>query len=93
MPVARTLFRSFTSSSSRHSVNSDLPEAPIVDPAQKYKAASAKLHDYGTYLTTCLPKYIQKFSVWKDELTIMVDSTAITPIMTFLRDHTAAVIV
>lgn len=35
-----------------------------------------------------LPKYIQQFSVYKDELTLYVAPTALHPVMTFLRDHT-----
>jgi hypothetical protein len=39
----------------------DLPKVPIVNPADKYKEDVEKLHEYGTYLLTCLPKFIQKF--------------------------------
>ncbi|EFQ98379.1 NADH dehydrogenase iron-sulfur protein 3 [Nannizzia gypsea CBS 118893] len=63
---------------------------PIVNPTDKYKETSAKLHTYGQYLISCLPKYIQQFSVWKDELTIYVPPAGVVPVMTFLRDHTAA---
>jgi len=68
----------------------ELPKAPIINPADKYKEDGEKLHEYGTYLLTCLPKFIQKFSVWKDELTLMVAPSAIPPVMEFLRDHTNA---
>lgn len=34
-----------------------------------------------------LPKFIQQTSVYKDELTLYVDPTAVVPVMTFLRDH------
>ena len=37
-----------------------------------------------------LPKYIQQYSVYKDELTLYVAPSAIIPVMTFLRDHTGA---
>ena len=37
----------------------------------------------------CLPKYVQQFSVWKDELTIYVAPSAILPTMLFLKNNTA----
>jgi len=79
-----------------------LPKVPIVNPADKYKEDGERLHEYGTYLLTCLPKFIQKFtycgyvnwdwfcSVWKDELTLLVAPSAIPVVMEFLRDHTNA---
>lgn len=45
------------------------------------------LHSYGSYLTQCLPKFIQQFSVLRDELTLYVTPSAIVPVLTFLRDH------
>jgi hypothetical protein len=39
----------------------DLPKVAIVNPADKYKQDGEKLHEYGTYLMACLPKFIQKF--------------------------------
>ena len=68
----------------------NLLKMPVVNPAESYKETSERLHDYGTYLLTCMPKYIQKFSIWKDELTIMVAPSAVRPVMYFLRDHTPA---
>jgi NADH dehydrogenase (ubiquinone) Fe-S protein 3 len=35
----------------------------------------------------CLPKFIQQFSVLKDELTLHVAPSALIPVLTFLRDH------
>ncbi len=35
----------------------------------------------------CLPKFIQQFSVLKDELTLYVAPSAVVPVLTFLRDH------
>lgn len=35
-----------------------------------------------------LPRYIQQFSVYKDELTLYVAPSAVVPTMMFLRDHT-----
>lgn len=39
----------------------ELPRVPIINPADKYKQDGEKLHEYGTYILTCLPKFIQKF--------------------------------
>ena len=39
----------------------ELPKVPIVNPADKYKEDGERLHEYGTYLLTTLPKYIQRF--------------------------------
>jgi hypothetical protein len=39
----------------------DLPKVPIINPADKYKDDVQRLHEYGTYILTCLPKFIQKF--------------------------------
>ena len=67
-----------------------LQRLPIVNPADKYAARAEKLHDYGVYLITCLPKYIQQFTVWKDELTLLIAPSALPPVLTFLRDHSAS---
>lgn len=39
---------------------------------------------------SCLPKYIQQFSVWKDELTIYIPPAGVIPTFSFLKHHTAA---
>src|SRR5690349_5912616 len=54
------------------------------------KTTVTAMHDYGKYLTSVLPKFIQQFSVYKDELTIYVAPNALLPVMEFLRDHTNA---
>lgn len=64
--------------------------APVVNPADKYQDKTESLHKYGQYVMSCLPKYVQQFSVWKDELTIYVPPTGIIPVMSFLKYHTAA---
>lgn len=63
---------------------------PVVNPADKYKQTVEDLHKYGRYVSAALPKYIQQFSVWKDELTINVAPSALIPVMRFLKDHSAA---
>lgn len=63
---------------------------PLVNPAEQYKEQIEELHKFGTYIMACMPKYIQQFSVWKDELTIYVAPSALRPTMVFLKNHTAA---
>lgn len=65
-------------------------KAPIVNPTDKYADKADSLHTYGQYIISCLPKYVQQFSVWKDELTIYVSPSGIIPVFTFLKYHTAA---
>lgn len=64
--------------------------APIVNDADKYADKALPLHQYGQYLMSCLPKYIQQFSVWKDELCIYITPSGVIPVFTFLKYHTAA---
>jgi hypothetical protein len=33
----------------------------------------------------CLPKYIQQFSVWKDELVIYISPAGVIPVFSFLK--------
>lgn len=76
--------------------NPSIPEASVppfsepvgFNPADKTAPLNSPLHEYGQYLTTCLPKHVQQFSVYKDELTLYVPPQSIIPTMTFLRDHT-----
>ncbi|KAI4152267.1 MAG: hypothetical protein LQ340_003014 [Diploschistes diacapsis] len=65
-------------------------KAPVVNPADRYSSKASDLHSYGQYLTSCLPKYIQQFSVWKDELTIYIPPAGVLPVFSFLKYHTAA---
>ncbi|EXJ53936.1 NADH-ubiquinone oxidoreductase 30.4 kDa subunit, mitochondrial [Cladophialophora yegresii CBS 114405] len=64
--------------------------APIVNDADKYADKALPLHQYGQYLMSCLPKYIQQFSVWKDELCIYIPPSGVIPVFSFLKYHTAA---
>ncbi|EKM60865.1 uncharacterized protein PHACADRAFT_180034 [Phanerochaete carnosa HHB-10118-sp] len=59
------------------------PNPTIVRHAETTKA----LHEFGAYLLQCLPKFIQQFSVLKDELTLYTPPSGIVPVLTFLRDH------
>ncbi|OCK98358.1 or F420H2 dehydrogenase, partial [Cenococcum geophilum 1.58] len=65
-------------------------KAPIVNPADRYEEKGQALHKYGQYLMSCLPKYIQQFTVWKDELSICIAPSGVIPVFTFLKYHTAA---
>ncbi|KAF9785981.1 F420H2 dehydrogenase [Thelephora terrestris] len=79
--------RIHSSSSSKASV-SPFSEPTSPNPAVvKHAETTEALHTYGTYLMQCLPKFIQQFSVYKDELTLYVAPSAIVPVLTFLRDH------
>lgn len=62
------------------------PNPTLTQHAQTTEA----LHQYGAYLMQCLPKFIQQFSVLKDELTVHVAPSALIPVLTFLRDHSQA---
>ncbi|KAI5459270.1 hypothetical protein BGZ63DRAFT_390601 [Mariannaea sp. PMI_226] len=65
-------------------------KAPIVNPADKYQSKADNMHRYGAWLMSCLPKYIQQFSVWKDELTIYISPSGVIPVFSFLKYNTAA---
>lgn len=59
--------------------------APIVNPADKYAAKADDMHRYGSWLMGCLPKYVQQFSVWKDELVIYISPAGVIPVFSFLK--------
>ncbi|KAI7884645.1 hypothetical protein K492DRAFT_229176 [Lichtheimia hyalospora FSU 10163] len=63
-------------------------QANIKEADPNYKSGNDALHEYGQYLISAMPKYIQQFSVYKDELTVYVAPSALEPVMIFLRDHT-----
>lgn len=65
-------------------------KADIVNPADQFQQTVEDLHKYGRYLMTALPKYIQEFSVWKDELSIQVYPSDLPVVIKFLKYHTAA---
>jgi NADH dehydrogenase (ubiquinone) Fe-S protein 3 len=60
-------------------------EVPIVNPADKYQTKANDLHRYGSWLMGSLPKYIQQFSVWKDELVIYISPAGVIPVFSFLK--------
>jgi NADH dehydrogenase (ubiquinone) Fe-S protein 3 len=61
-----------------------LRRAPI-NPADKYATKADDMHKYGAWLMGCLPKYIQQFSVWKDELVIYISPSGVIPVFSFLK--------
>ncbi|KAI9137813.1 hypothetical protein BKA69DRAFT_1110273 [Paraphysoderma sedebokerense] len=85
-------------------VNKTVDNAPLPSPtpngsstessnkttSNRTTVSDPALHEYGKYLLSCLPKHIQQFSVYKDELTIYVAPSSILPVIQFLRDHTSA---
>ena len=59
------------------------PNPSITQHAQ----TTESLHNYGSYLMQSLPKFIQQFSVLKDELTLYIPPSGVVPVLTYLRDH------
>ncbi|BGP53549.1 hypothetical protein JCM8202_001501 [Rhodotorula sphaerocarpa] len=57
------------------------------NPVERSAPFSAALQEYGAWIMSSLPKFIQQTSVYKDELTLYVAPSAIEPVMLFLRDH------
>lgn len=75
----------------------DLPRAdikelnvPLYNPKEKYKEQSEELHKFGTYIMGCMPKYVQQFSVWKDELIVYCAPSGLIPLAKFLKNHTSS---
>lgn len=67
--------------------------SPFTEPTSpnpaltRHGETTPRLHSYGAYLLQSLPKFIQQFSVLRDELTLHVSPTGLVPVLTFLRDH------
>lgn len=61
------------------------PEFPHDPEARK------GLEEFGAYIASSMPKYIQAAQVTHvDELELLISPSGIVPVLTFLRDHTAA---
>lgn len=71
-------------------VEAGIRRVPYENPADRYTETVEELHKYGRYVTSVMPKFIQQFTVWKDELTVNVAPSALIPVLHFLRDHSAA---
>ncbi|KAF5368325.1 hypothetical protein D9758_002342 [Tetrapyrgos nigripes] len=81
-------FRSIHNSSSSRASASPFTESTSPNPTlTQYAQTTEQLHTYGSYLIQCLPKFIQQFSVLKDELTLYICPSGVVPVLTFLRDH------
>ncbi|KAI8057164.1 NADH-ubiquinone oxidoreductase 30.4 kDa subunit-like protein [Syncephalis plumigaleata] len=67
------------------------PPAPRSVPQPYHEPEiTEKMETYGAYLMSMLPKFIQEYQVYKDELTLCVAPSALLPVLRFLRDHTQA---
>lgn len=54
-------------------------------------AAVAQLSEFGQYVASILPKYIQQAQITQTkELELLIAPEGIIPVLTFLRDHTNA---
>ncbi|KAG4304300.1 hypothetical protein PORY_002275 [Pneumocystis oryctolagi] len=58
-------------------------------PLSSVESEKERLYTYGGYIMSCLPKFVQQFGVWKDELVLYSSPSGLIPIMYFLRDHTS----
>lgn len=63
-------------------------KAPIVNPADKYQSKADDLHKYASWIMGCLPKYVQQFSIWKDELVLYIPPSGVIPVFSFLKCKT-----
>jgi NADH dehydrogenase (ubiquinone) Fe-S protein 3 len=54
-----------------------------------WKDKQALLQAHGKYIADCLPKYIQQLTLYKDELTLHVAPSALLPVCSFLKHHSA----
>ena len=52
--------------------------------------APNQVHEFGKFVLACMPKYVQRITTYKDELTIYCAPSAVEPLTIFLRDHTNA---
>ncbi|KIY69676.1 NADH dehydrogenase [Cylindrobasidium torrendii FP15055 ss-10] len=93
---SQALFRAASAVSRRSIASSSIAKAstsPFTEPTSpnpavaKYAGATEALHTYGSYLMQCLPKFVQQFSVLRDELTIYAGPSGVLPVLEFLRDH------
>ncbi|TIB70811.1 hypothetical protein E3Q24_02688 [Wallemia mellicola] len=64
--------------------NINAPRNPAIDT----EYLQSPLHEYGSYLMAAMPKFIQQFSVYKDELTLMTAPSGVIPTLEFLKQHT-----
>ncbi|KZS93261.1 or F420H2 dehydrogenase [Sistotremastrum niveocremeum HHB9708] len=53
----------------------------------RHAETTPALHQFGSYILQSLPKFVQQFSVLKDELTLYIPPSGVVPVLTYLRDH------
>ncbi|KAF7794703.1 hypothetical protein EIP86_005841 [Pleurotus ostreatoroseus] len=97
--AVRRIHASRPASQVQHLLDSSRPpthaasESPFVEPTSPnptltlHAETTEALHTFGAYLTQCLPKYIQQFSVLRDELTLYAAPSGVLQVLEFLRDH------
>ena len=73
-------FRHLSSNNFSTTTQSPPPSGSPSTPNKRYE-------EYGKFLTGLLPKYIQKSTLYKDELTLFVDPKSIPAVVAVLRDH------
>ncbi|KAF8591968.1 NADH or F420H2 dehydrogenase [Ramaria rubella] len=87
-PISLRGIHSSNSASQAIPTGSPFHERTSPNPAlTTHGETTPRLHSYGSYLLQSLPKYIQQFSVLRDELTLHVSPSGVVPVLTFLRDH------
>ena len=84
---------------------SPFTEPPARDQSRHSLEQQTALHQFGAYVMSCvrrpralsigsltvqMPKFVQQFSVYKDELVVYICPSGVEPVLTFLRDHTNA---
>jgi NADH dehydrogenase (ubiquinone) Fe-S protein 3 len=86
--ISRSSLRNQIRAQSTSTSSSPFTESTSPNPtATTHAETTPALHQYGSYLMQCLTKYVQQFSVVKDELTLYICPSGVVPVMTFLRDH------
>ncbi|KAJ2387256.1 putative NADH-ubiquinone oxidoreductase 30.4 kDa subunit, mitochondrial [Coemansia sp. RSA 2603] len=65
-------------------------ERSIYDANPALRESNTTLYDFGKYISSVLPKFVQQYSVWKDELVIYTAPSGLLPVVEFLKDHTNA---
>lgn len=68
--------------------SSDFNTPAPINPAVYTTHQQGPLHDYASYIMGSLPKFIQEFSVYKDEITLMVPPSGVLPTLDYLKNHT-----
>ncbi|KAG1450697.1 hypothetical protein G6F56_008271 [Rhizopus delemar] len=84
--IRSTPARAFSSAFTRLQAAEKNYNQVSADP--NFKSGNDHIHEYGQYLMSVMPKFIQQFSVSKDELCLYVAPTGLSQVLHFLRDHT-----